>query len=314
MEDRCQSALLVHAFDRHDDLRIFLQRFASISRAELIAVVGPREDYDRVSQDNRDRVKFIYQDQFWKSRALQTACQHTQAEIIVLTDIDCRITQEWLDCLIQPIVEEGEDVVTGPSLPIPGSHPFLDYQRAHDLALIAGRGHYVDGIFGRNSALRRSVLEEIGGFSTEARTGDDYWLGTQLLQTGYRICFIDNPIESRYETAPWSYLRQQSRWLRNILYIGGLQKRDRELWSARRTVAISLLLFASFVAGFYWLPLGVPAALVFGWGLWRREQRLFRYAPNWKTALLTPWYQVLDHMARILGFLRYLIPVLRNRW
>ncbi len=81
-----------------------------------------------------DRVKLLYQDRFGKNLALSQAVQHTQAEIIILTDADCRITQDWIDRLLAPILFEGEDVVTGPSLPAPSSHPFVQYQRSNDLA------------------------------------------------------------------------------------------------------------------------------------------------------------------------------------
>ena len=175
-------------------------------------------------------------------------------------------------------------MVTGPSLPAPSSHPFVQYQRSNDLALIAGRSRYVDGVFGRNTALRRSALERAGGFNPEVRTGDDYWLGAMLLNTGHRIRFTNNPIQSRYETSPWGYLKQQSRWLRNILSIGSRHKRDHELRSAQRTVAISCVLLVSALAGAWHWGLALPADLP--------------SRPHWLAALLAPFYQILDHLAR----------------
>jgi len=314
VERNYQSAILVHAFDRFSDLEEFLDRFAAIQGPELIAVIGPRKDFQRATEQKRDRVKLLYQDVFWKSMALSQALQQCEAEIIVLTDIDCWITQDWFDRLLTPILRDGEDVVTGPSLPSPSFHPFVQYQRSHDLTLIAARGRYIDGIFGRNTAVQRTALERAGGFNLEIRTGDDYWLGTQLLKAGYRIRFLNNPIQSRYETSPWSYLRQQSRWLRNILSIGSQHKRDHELRSAWWTVAISCLLVLSALGGAWHWRLALPAVAIFGWGAWRRQQRVFRAGPHWKAALLAPFFQVLDHMARILALFRYLIPNLRNRW
>ena len=314
MERNDKSAILVHAFDRFSELEGFLDRFAAVQGPEVVVVIGPRNDFQRASEQKRDRVKFLYQDVFWKSMALSQALEQTEAKIIVLTDIDCWITQDWFDRLLAPILRDGEDIVTGPSLPIPSSHPFVQYQRAHDLALIAGRGRYVDGIFGRNTALQRTALERAGGFNLNIKTGDDYWLGTQLLKAGYRIRFLDNPIQSRYETSPWGYLRQQSRWLRNILSIGSQHKRDHELRAAWQTVAISCLMLLSVLGGIWRLGLGLPGVAIFGWGAWRRQQRLFRAGPLWKAALFSPFYQVLDHAARILALFRYLIPSLRNRW
>ena len=162
--------------------------------------------------------------------------------------------------------------------------------------------------------MRRSALERAGGFNPEVRTGDDYWLGAMLLNTGHRIRFTNNPIQSRYETSPWGYLKQQSRWLRNILSIGSRHKRDHELRSAQRTVAISCVLLVSALAGAWHWGLALPAAAIFVWGVWRRQQRLFRAGPHWLAALLAPFYQILDHLARILALFRYLIPSLRNRW
>ena len=50
VERHLKSAILMHAFDRYSDLEELLDRFVSVKGPELVAVVGPRSDFQRASE------------------------------------------------------------------------------------------------------------------------------------------------------------------------------------------------------------------------------------------------------------------------
>jgi hypothetical protein len=74
-------------------------------------------------------------------------------------------------------------------------------------------------------AIRRRALEQAGGFEAEVRTGVDYDLGKRLRQHGTRTRYeVDGSFPVEFHTQIGSYLRQQARWLRNVvIHVRGLR-------------------------------------------------------------------------------------------
>jgi hypothetical protein len=116
-----------------------------------------------------------------------------------------------------------ERVCTGGARPFAEllDQPFVVLQVAaqiyHDLHVPA----YGTGLLGRNCAVERTLLERSCGLDAKAATGTDYVLAKALLRAGARIRQIPEArVATSYPTSMPAYIRQQDRWLRNIVLQG----------------------------------------------------------------------------------------------
>jgi GT2 family glycosyltransferase len=134
-------------------------------------------------------------------------------EVLAYTDADCMPDADWLRYLVGTLVRAGVAAVGGPNLPpapparvpaavgsAPGgpTHVLLDDETAEHVP-------------GCNMAVRRAVLDEVGGFDPQFHTaGDDVDLCWRLQDRGHRIAFSPAALvwhHSRHTAG--AYLRQQ---------------------------------------------------------------------------------------------------------
>ncbi len=158
-----------------------------------------------------------------KQVALRRCLEYATGEIVFFTDADCILGAATFARTIRPLVNGGEVAATGPSTPLTEQRAsnFVLHQWAVDLYARAGHGDYVDGLIGRNAAVRADVLRACGELDHPVATGTDYYLARHLLAAGHRIRFVRrSEVQSRFETDPRRYLRQQSRWLKNMVIHG----------------------------------------------------------------------------------------------
>jgi glucosyl-dolichyl phosphate glucuronosyltransferase len=133
-------------------------------------------------------LRYVFEKQQGKSRALNTGIAVTDAPIVVLTDDDVRVKREWLEAACRAMLADpGIDYAGGPVEPIwerpcpawlasagPalwGTLGILDY--GSDAFVFEARERVP---LGANMAVRRSLIERIGGF--DHRLGR---VGTSLL-------------------------------------------------------------------------------------------------------------------------------------
>ncbi len=181
-----------------------------------------------------------------KQRALAECFSHSSGSIIYLTDADCIINQAAFERVLDPLLNEGELVTTGSRCPLSDQmgNKFVLYQWMTTFYIQKHWGEYSDGISGANAALRREVVDVIGGFKTRAPTGTDYILGQQIQETGIKIRLVaDSMIQTFYEESLFPYFRQQRRWLLNLLILGWRFKRPEHYKSALRSIVAGNLIF-----------------------------------------------------------------------
>jgi cellulose synthase/poly-beta-1,6-N-acetylglucosamine synthase-like glycosyltransferase len=201
-----------------------------------------------------------------KQRALARAFHEARGEIIFLTDADCRLADEPFERTLRPVVTAGdlagnEQVATGDSRPFDRQlalgFPFA--QAATQLYSAWHAPEYVPGILGRNCAVRRSLLAETGALDVPAPTGTDYVLAKTLIAAGARIRHApDSLMPTEYPTTVREYVRQQSRWLKNLLLVG-YRFKD---WFHVRAALLSMAL------GFIMLGLPLLAPLLGPAAIW----------------------------------------------
>jgi len=159
-----------------------------------------------------------------KQRALRKAFPYASGEIIFLTDADCLLNSESFERLLYPLIIRDATVATGVSRPYANKqkNPFILHQwspqRYNEIFLTS---QYSKGLLGRNCALNRDAIEKAWESRQKVTTGTDYYLALRVLESGRKIRYIpESFVETRFPTSSNQYIRQQTRWLRNLLMWG----------------------------------------------------------------------------------------------
>jgi cellulose synthase/poly-beta-1,6-N-acetylglucosamine synthase-like glycosyltransferase len=215
---------LVAAWNEADNISGFIDSFYRLDFAEkelVLCAGGSDATYERAIELRRDSVKVLFQRRGeGKQAALRKGLRSATGDVIVLADADSVLSTDAVAKLVAPILSGDETVTTGISRPKASqlSNTFVLYQYA--LQLVGQRrierSQYRNALLGRNCAVLRSVLDEVGGFREDVWTGTDSFLGRKLVRQGHRIRFVpESVVETDYETKLWEYCRQRSRWTRN---------------------------------------------------------------------------------------------------
>jgi biofilm PGA synthesis N-glycosyltransferase PgaC len=129
-----------------------------------------------------------------KKGALDFGIQNSQYEIILATDADCVVQEKWVESMVSYFDSETA-MVQGYS-PVNQQPDFLSiYQQFDTLAegVTAASSMYFNNpthANARNFAFRRSVYDEVGGYSkiSHVDTGDDFYLAKLIKnETDYRF-------------------------------------------------------------------------------------------------------------------------------
>jgi len=164
-----------------------------------VVVVGPSDDPGRAITEAAG-VRFV-DDAGSRTRAdaCNVALAATESEIVLFTDDDVIVPEEWVAKLVSWFGREEVAGVGGPNF-APVEQSTL-WQRVIDVAfcstLFTAGTNYgnlgasdleeVTQLPGVNSAYRRSVLEEIGGFDEGAIGAEDVMLDHRIRMAGHKL-------------------------------------------------------------------------------------------------------------------------------
>jgi len=212
--------------------------------------------------------------------------RNASGDVIVFTDSGCLPENDWLEKLLSPILEEGENVSCGPSRAIgksvySGSHWWGDTQM--DYATMAPT---------INLAFRREAFEAVGGFDESFGSGEDIDFSWRLIDNGYRLRWVQDAVVQHDWGTPERQLR------RAFFYGKGqcrlLRKHPHRLVEATKLNSVPVV-YALFLLG---LPLTLKwrwYPLILLWPMWRQRNEDLR------------WLVLLDHLAMGAGVLHELI-------
>jgi ceramide glucosyltransferase len=153
---------------------------------------------------------------------MMTVARH---DILVLADSDMRVGPDYLDRIVAPLSDPETGLVTCLYVGEPAHHGL--FSRLASLFINHGFlpsvlvGQLTSGrqdCFGATVALRRPVLEQIGGFlALRNRLADDHALGQAVRSLGLRVALARHLVTDRVaETGPTDMLRRELRWARTI--------------------------------------------------------------------------------------------------
>lgn len=321
-------SVLVPAWNEAHYIEAHIEHFKRLTypQKELILCVGGDDGtFASAEKYANDTILVLHQQAGeGKQRALEHSLEHAKGTIIFLTDADCLLDDNVFERTLHPIICAEEVATTGGFSPfmVDREKPFVRTQWYIDTYARSLSGDHVDGLIGRNAAIRRDVLERVGGFSDPVKTGTDYYLAQKLLQAGVEIRFVpDSIVETEYKVSASSYIKQQSRWLRNIILHG------REFGSTAQIR--NALLQCGIGAGMLCWPLTWPLTGLVGVMLWlwlfiygvgsrlrylAFSQRVLKQPRRLNVYILAPVYFLLDQTMLAYTLLDLMLPNRRWRW
>ncbi len=127
----------------------------------------------RLSEESEGKVRYLFEPRQGKSHAVNRGIAATSGNIVAFSDDDQVMGREWLKAIYQALID-GYDYVTGPVL---GEweieqpdwyddrlHGVLSLFHGGEERVPHGTDESVHGFSGGNGAIRRSVIEKIGGY------------------------------------------------------------------------------------------------------------------------------------------------------
>ena len=145
-------------------------------------------------------------------------------EYLVISDSDVRVGRGYLAKIAAPLLDDGVGIVTCPyrGCPRPGLWPLLGSMFINEWFIpsvrVAAAGGSQAFVSGATIAMRREVLDRIGGFTSIAnQLADDYRLGELTRRLGLRTVLSEVVVETCVAERSFGELVQHElRWLRTI--------------------------------------------------------------------------------------------------
>lgn len=158
----------------------------------------------------------------YKVSTLHHLMRQAKHDIIVITDGDVTVTPEYLRQVIPPLDDAHTGLVTcpyrgGTTAPFPALLESLLINTGFaSMILVASQVEKTTYAFGATMAVKREVLEKIGGFAALADyLADDYYLGNLVARAGYEVRILPHVVETHPGvTGIRDLFHHQLRWAR----------------------------------------------------------------------------------------------------
>lgn len=162
-----------------------------------------------------DRFRILKRGPEPKNAALNQGIQAARHDILVLLDADNIVEPGWLSALIAPIAG-GASVSVGDSLANQETWITLEERMWHIHTYEILKMSWIQG--DRSIAIRRDLLQRIGGLPTHTYAREDWDIWARLQETGERVAFAKGArlVTDRPATIKESW-KHQVRWRRTHL-------------------------------------------------------------------------------------------------
>ena len=271
-------SVVVPAYNEARTIRVSVETLLESSWPDLEVIVVDDGSSDGTADQvqalaDAGRIRLIRQANAGKARALNAGIAAATGEVVVYTDADSLFLRDTVAQLVRWFAEPSIDAVCGNDAPLRAGTAL---QKLLVVTTHIGTGYVrralsvlrcLPIISGNLGAIRRRVLDELGGF--EPIWGEDLELTWRLQLAGKRIVFDPEPVVLADCPATFGGLwRQRVRWVRSYLKIA---RRYRGRFLARDAWPFSLYLPVNF-ANMALVPLlqtglllALPVALARGW-------------------------------------------------
>jgi len=279
-------SFLVAGWNAAEELPAFLRAYVALScpgRELVLAVGGGDGSFELAAAFQQDHpeanVRLCRQlPSMGKQGALRAAWPLVTGEIVFLTDVDCRLTDDAVARLVHHVAA-GADAATGTIQPWREQLAvgFVRTQWAILRATHRANLRPATGLTGANTAVARTAIVQAGAFVWEAPSGTDYTLAKQLLAVGLTIwCDALSEMPTKFPDRFASYLGKQARWLKNVWVFGRRYHAEGDVRAVLATLAVPWVMLGLLVWGYWWVGAwGIGLALA-GEAVGRRVYYLVR--------------------------------------
>lgn len=189
-----------------------LQRQRRVNYEVIVIDDGSTDDVPQIAASH-STVRYERQDHAGLSAARNLGMKLARGEVIVYTDDDCRPDEDWLWRIAAALDDPRWVAAGGPNLPPP---PRSEVERCV-AAAPGGPCHVLlndeeaEHLPGCNLAIRKSALEDIGGFDPVFRAaGDDVDVCWRLREAGGKLRFVPGAFVWHHRRLTvGAYLKQQ---------------------------------------------------------------------------------------------------------
>ena len=201
-------SVIVAAYNCRDTISKCLESLSSLDHPshEIIVVDDGSTDGTAEICQTFSGVKVIRLDRGGPSRARNTGVRKARGKFVAFTDSDCSVDSQWLKELEKGFI--GPDVAgVGGDQVSPADESEMG-KRIQEFLKISGfvtRYIQTEAAFGEtthnascNSAYRKIIFEEIGGFDEEQFPGEDLELDLKISRKGYRLIYNPAALVGHY--------------------------------------------------------------------------------------------------------------------
>ena len=255
--------VIIPTVDNSEELGVVLDCLASQTFKDLeVVAVGPVNDPGKKITEEKG-FRFI-DDKGAKNRAdaCNVAIEETESELVFFTDDDVIVPLDWVESLEKWFDRPDVSGVGGPNFaPVDES---TIWQKAIDVAfcnklLTAGTNYgrkssleleEIEQLPGVNSAYRREVIEEVGGFDRGAIGAEDVMMDYRIRMSGHRL-WSDGSATMWHRRRNLGRVRKQIRNYGLVRTLAGNRYPDLWGWSHSAVSAFPILVLMS-ITVFLW--------------------------------------------------------------
>ena len=205
---------------------------------------GTREVVSAAARRSAVPVLYLHELRSGKSHALNTAIEHARGDLLVFTDDDVLPASGWLASYGRAFAETAADYVVGrivprweapvPSWMSPALYGVLAVpDGGQERVTIDGRGGSEIMPIGANMAIRRHVLDVIGGWNPDLgklqgtlRTGEDHEFALRMVAAGFVGLYEPQALVAHRVPSERLRLSYFQRWFfDNGAIVSGLERR-----------------------------------------------------------------------------------------
>lgn len=196
-------SLISPTFKRPDEVTEFLESLLEQDHDSFEVILGDGTPGDTLRPllkpfENNDRypLTIVYEEFLPVSDARNQAAAVASGDYLIFFDSDCIIPPQYLKKVEKHLAESPLDAFGGPDM---AHKDFTDLQKAISFSMtsflttggIRGKQNSVSTYHPRgfNMGMRRSVFEELGGYS-EFRCGEDIEFSIRIIEAGYKVGLI----------------------------------------------------------------------------------------------------------------------------
>jgi poly-beta-1,6-N-acetyl-D-glucosamine synthase len=275
---RGRVTVVVPAHDEERTIRVAVETLLESEYPDLEVIVVDDGSQDATADRLLDlhqngRIRLIRQQNAGKAAALNRGIAAATGEVVLYTDADSLFLRDTVAKTVRWFADPSIDAVCGNDMPL---RTGTGLQKLLAITTHIGTGYVrralsligcLPIISGNLGAIRRRVLEELGGF--RQIWGEDLEITWRLQAHGKRIVFDPEPAVLADCPATFGALwKQRVRWMRSYLKIAALHRRlffRREAWPFSFYLPVNFANIALLPLLQVGLLLGLPLAITRGW-------------------------------------------------